>query len=265
VPEELVELKPTLPELAVDTYFALPRNQQNIRGLNARLAQLGYAPVPKSSLYRWTKKDADWAIRPSKRSERTIPAVIQKEAVPFLPSVSAAQAAAPDLKGIPQELIDALGVRMLVVAKGTGLDRVEDAIVKVATAIAGKAEDIAEQLLATERETQEVKKDGETVSSKTVEAANAARNAVNALSTLADAMHRITASRTLFSVASRNFAEGDQLSGAGEKYRAEAETTRNAARADNAKNITPPGAPGFDDIEAEDEAVAALREVESQK
>lgn len=240
-----------------------------VKHLNARLAELGYEPVARSSFHRWNskhKKDPTTAIPTIPRMESLAPSV-EKQAAPLGPHrITPAHTAAIDLTGIPRDLIDALGLRLMIVAKGDGLDRVEDAIVRVATAISNKAEAIADQLLATERESETVTKDGEKVTSKTVEAANAAKNAVHALSVLADSMHRIVASRTLFSVAHRNFADSDRLSGEGEKFRAEAETTRNAARADNARVINPQAGPhGFDDAEREDEALEALRDVEGQK
>jgi hypothetical protein len=181
--------------------------------------------VSKASLYRWR---GELAHGP-KKVPATLPAV-DREA----------------LKGIPDDLIEALGLRMMIVAKGEGLDRVEDAIVRVVAAISGKADAIAEQLLAGE------------------EAAGAAKNAVSALAECAEAMHRVTAARTLISVGYRNFAEGDRLAGEGEKYRAEAETTRNAARADNAKVINPGAGQGYEDTDADDEALSALRDVEGK-
>ncbi len=218
-------LKPTPPDLAVRAFDALPEERRTIKEVNAKLFDMGFAPVSKSTLYRWRGEVAHGP----KRIPATLPAV-DREA----------------LKGIPDDLIEALGLRMMIVAKGEGLDRVEDAIVRVVNAISNKAEAIAEQILTGE------------------DAANAAKSAVTALAECAEAMHRVTAARTLISVGYRNFAEGDRLAGESEKYRAEAETTRNAARADNAKVINPASVGGFDDTGADDEALEALRDVEGK-
>lgn len=151
------------------------------------------------------------------------------------------------IESLPSELVDALGLRMLIVAKGQGLDRVEDAIVKVASAIAGQAAEIAKGLLEAVPEDQP---------------SNPARNAVQSLATLAEAMHRITSSRMLFSLGYRNYSEGDRLSGEGAKFRAEAEVIENTGRADNAKEI--PGSYQQVSGEEEDDAISAMRDLESR-
>lgn len=248
-------LRPTSPEFAVETWLSLPEDSRNIATLNRALADLHYTTVTKASFYRWLKQPPKAPKQVGKVAQEIVQRVaVQKSAV------ESAEAGHLDLKGIPTELVDALGVRVLLVAKGQGFDKVEDAIVKVATAIADEAATIAKNLLAPQTET--VTEEGKSTSST----ADSAKNAVGALAVLADAMHRITAARTLPSIAHRNYAEGDRLMGEGDKYRAEAETTRQAARADNAKVINPSGGPaGFDDVEQEDEALAALRDIEGVK
>lgn len=241
------------PSLALQTWFALPVAGRNIDNLNKKLKEMGFGRVPKTTLYRWRDEAKPGHTDPEKFIARHSPTIP-------VPSLDLKPI---DTTGIPEDLIEALGLRVLVIAKGEGLDRVENAIVKIAEAIAGKAEQIATQLLDTESETTEITKAGEDlVSSKTVKAAEAARSAVNSLAICAEAMHKVTASRTLWSLAFRNFSEGDRLSGEGAKLRAEAETVHNATRADNAKDITP-GRPYDKNIE--DEAVESLREVEARK
>lgn len=257
MPQDNPGLLPTTPEFALETYNALPDKERGFPALLRRLAEIGHQPVVRSSFFRWRGRI------------KHIPLAEARMAVPSLPQTLPAPAEiiakAPDLSGIPDELKDALGIRLLLVAKGNGLDRVEDAIVKVATSIAARAEDIAADLLKTAQESIETSKDGETVSAKkTADPAAGAKNAVQSLAVLADAMHKIVGARTLFSHADRNFAEGKKLSGEGEKYQAEAEVTRLAARAEGAKDITPRAPGDFTDAAVEDEAQAALRELEEQ-
>lgn len=242
-------LNATDPAFAVATWNALPEEQRNVDVLNRQLADLGFAPVAKASLYRWLKQ-------PVKIAEKAVKKTIKlAERVEKATTSSAADYAHLDLKGIPDELVEALGIRVLLIAKGEGHDKLEQAIVLVATAIAQEAPQIAKQLLMAETET--VDADG----LKTIKRpADAAKNAIQALAVCADSLHKITASRTLPSLAHRNYGEGDRLMGEGDRARAEAETTRQSARADNARVINQPG--GFEDQETEDEALAALRDAE---
>jgi hypothetical protein len=202
-------------------------------------------------MYRWLKE------KPVKspNAKSGLPSSIVSETVKNVPVPNGPV----NLDGIPVELVQAMGVRVLAIAKGEGLDKVEDAIVLVAGAIAGRAEDIAKGLLEPQTET-------ETSEEKTrTDQSTAAMNAVNALGKLTDCLNRINASRVLWSMAHRNFAEGDLLSGQGRKYDAEAATILQEARANGARDITPTAPGDFDDAEAEDEAMAALRDVEGTK
>lgn len=264
MPQDKPGLLTTTAEFAVETYNALPEKDRSFPALLRRLAELGYQSVPRSSFFRWK---AHSAPRPPRI--KPIPIAEVRKAVislpPTIPTPEQIAIQAPDMSGIPDELKDALGIRLLMVAKGNGLDRVEDAIVKVATSIAARAEDIAADLLKTAQESLETSKDGDVVSAKkTADPAAGAKNAVQCLVVLADAMHKIVGARTLFSHADRNFAEGKKLSGEAEKFKAEADVTRLAARADNARDITPQRPGDFDDAEAEDEALSALRDLETQ-
>lgn len=257
----VADFQRTTPDVVVEVWNAMPPVQRHLAGLNTRLTELGYSRISRATMYRWLKDN---------KLPEIPDGIVAQAAKVVAPAPTPLTVGKPiDLEGIPEPLIEALGLRVLVIAKGHGLDRVEDAVVKVSMAIAGKAEEIAAALLETESESETVEKGGETVkSTRRADAASAAMNAVNALSKLADAMHRITASRVLWSVGHRNFAESDRLSGEGEKYRAEAETTRLAARADNARTINQPtvegAAQGFDP-DADDEALTAMRDVESRK
>lgn len=232
--------------LVCEVWNAIPEAYRTYDEVKTRLGRLGFKCF-KATFYRWRRAGFN-ATMPPLDPGKTV--TLNREA----------------LTGIPPELVDALGLRMLIIAKGEGLDRVEDAIVKVATAIAQKAEQIATQLLEPRGDSETVTKglDGEMIESKAVSAAaDAAQRAVTSLATLTDAMHRIVASRVMFSLAHRNYAEGDRLSGEGKKYQAEAATISNAARADSAKTVE--GEYQTVDAEYEDDAVTAMRDLEKRQ
>lgn len=246
-------LKPTAPQLALDTWAGLPRKQRNFARLNSTLAELGYEAVNKSTFYRWLK------VPPEKRAaQRAAQKAIARAAVVPVP-IEPQEAV--DLNGVPEELIEAFGLRVLLVAKGSKAhDLAEAAIVSMIEAIAAKADDIAEQLLMPETEV--VDDNG----SKTItRSAGAAKGAVETMAQLVDALHRVTASRTLPSLAHRNFSEGDRLIGEAKKFLAEADTIANAGRSDNAKTIDQPGTGSGDNAEYEAEALAAIQEIERGK
>lgn len=148
-----------------------------------------------------------------------------------------------DLADIPAELRQVIPDRLLHVAKGRGLDRVEDAIGILSDGIAARAQ----QLVADENH-------------KTL------RTAVGALATMASAMERIVTSRATVSIAHRSYCEGDRLLAEAERHRAEAkkidaetEALSGESRARNAREI--PGT-AYDhevSISNTEEAMAALR------
>lgn len=247
-------VSPRLKDRAVTLYHQVGRGPERARRVNAVLVAEGLGEVPRSSLIRWVSAAKGIPIEVERAATATLP-----------PKTEVARArAAGELDDIPAAILEAIGPRMLIVAQGKGLERVEDAIGKMADAISALAPQVAEQLLDTEEESQSVKKDGEIVTATTTRKAQAAKNVVGALQTLATAMQMVTASRVARSGAFRNFAEGDQLSGVGAKSKAEAETIRQAAAADGAKDITPRGGPAHRplDQDYQDEAMAALADIE---
>lgn len=124
--------------------------------------------------------------------------------------------------GIPDELRDALSPRLLALSSGKGLERVENAVIQLANAVASKSEEIAALLLETESETESSTKEDGATSSKRIEKANAARSAVSAVATLAQAMNIIASSKALTAMSHRNYAEGDLYLAQAERARAEA-------------------------------------------
>lgn len=234
--EDESKLLPTPREFAVETWNALSKKRRSLAALNKALAQLGRAPVAKSNLWRW--------LNPPTAVKEIGKQIAGKPIARPTPAETAEM-----LKGIPSDLIDVFGVRVLLVAKGQGLDRLEDAIVKVASAIAGKSEEIANAIL------------------KPGDESLGAKNAVSALSILAESMHRVVAARTLPSMAHRNYGEGDRFAGEGEKFKAEAENTRAAGRVDAARTINndDPFHGRFDNQEEEDDTFRALRERKSRQ
>lgn len=228
-------LNDDIKELCRLAWFSIsPPENRSAEKVRAILAQTGWRKIPsKGSITRWMP---EWKATVETTADRMLPVV--KGAIPT------------DLSDVPQALQDALGLRLLYVARGEGLDKVEDAIIQLSGAIASKAPQIAEMLLDTESETAEVTTSDETVTKKVVEKGKVARAAVSALTQLASAMQTITASRVMVSLAHRNFAEGDKLD-------AEATAIIETGRADNAKVISPAGG-GHTGQSAEAEARAAL-------
>jgi hypothetical protein len=85
--------KKASPQFVVETYNALPEPERNLTNVNKRLAELGYGPVVKSSLYRWTHKLNLLLQRVP--PEKRIPTAIAREAAPFVVSHEMAVQAAP--------------------------------------------------------------------------------------------------------------------------------------------------------------------------
>lgn len=200
----------------------------------------------------------DWRLEP----ERKLQAAADNE--PGVP-VAAPKFDKASLDAIPKELQDAVGLRTLFIARGKGLDRVENAICEVADEIAKKAREIATAVMQVESASEATTKgaDGEVISTAKVQN-NAGEKAIAQLATLATAMREIVSSRVMYSVAFRNYGEGDRLSGEGDKLKAEAQTLIEEGRAGRAKEISGDVAGPYDPSE-EDEAVGLLREVEARK
>lgn len=223
-----------LRELARLAWANLPADQRSAENVRAALAKHGVEKPPsKGSINRWVK---EWSAAVGQTAEILLPQT---------------QMAAPaDVSDVPKALLDVLTPRLLYIAQGKGLERVENAVTMMADAIAAKAPQLAEMLLDTETELETVSKEDGTETNKRVEKAKVARSAVTALTQLAGAMQTITAARTMVSLAHRNYGEGDQLM-------AQAHAILESGRAERAKQINgrPATAGG---LSAEDEARAAL-------
>jgi hypothetical protein len=163
--------------------------------------------VSKASVCRWAK---EW-----RRVVRTAADLVTTEPKPSPP-----QAVAPtdSQQGISPDLLDVLPPRLLGVARGKGIDAVEDAICVLSEAIGREAASIVEA--------------GDKIRLRTT---------VAALGVLAGAVERIAAARSTPSAAHRSYCEGDRLLAEGEKLRAEAQSILSGARAASAKEITPVG------------------------
>lgn len=230
--------RPDAQEIARQAWFALPIQERSAEAVRKKLKGV-LEPVPaKGSINRWA---AEWRK------------VVEKTADVLLPPPNGV--VVQDLSSIPQALQEVLSPRLLHIGRGEGLDKVEDAIIKLADAIASKAPEIAQMLLDTESETEEVSKgdDGE-LTRKRVEKGKVARAAVSALGQLASAMQTVTASKTMLSLAHKNFGEGDYAM-------AQAQATLETGRAERARDITPGGnGPSSNNgLTAEQEAMATLR------
>lgn len=225
-------------ELARHAYFALPPEKRTSKNVMKALEGV-LDPIPsKGTINRWA---VDWRKEPDKIVATMLPP----------PPLDAKP---EDLDDIPEAIRQALAPRLLYVGQGKGLEKVEDAVCKLAQAIGEKAPQIAEMLLDTETETEETATaEGGATSKKTVEKAKVARSAVSALSQLAQAMQIVVASRAMVSTAHRNYSEGDL-------YAAQAQQLNDAARAELARDITPGGrSVSPNGLSAQAEAMAALR------
>lgn len=226
-------------DLAKAAWIALRPRERSANGIIAALKHQGVSPLPsKGSVNRWKK---EWESS------------VKDTAEVLLPSLKTVGDPPPKaLADIPQALQDALSPRLLYVAQGEGLEKVENAVVKLADAIASKAPEIAEMLLDTETETETVTTGGDAggETTKTVEKAKVARSAVTALTQLAAAMQTITAARSMVSLAHRNYSEGDL-------FGAQAQAVLESGRAERAKEINGKHKPSGG-LSAEDEARAAL-------
>lgn len=229
-PKNQHSVSPEVFEAAKHLWYSLPERKRSARGVTDTLKKRGFN-ISKSSVTRWSK---EWTPDKAPTAETT------RKLLPSPP-----QQAPPTLDDVPADLREALSPRLLHLASGAGLERVENAIILLADAIGGKATEIAEQLLAAEVETEETtgSETGETTTKRT-EKAQVARSAVGAIATLASSMQAIAASKSLIAMSHRNFGEGDFYIAQAEKERAqarifhaEAEAALGAARADNAKEI----------------------------
>src|SRR3954447_7896947 len=162
-------------------WFLLPETERTAARVRCELADEGIV-VSKASVSRWANnwrrvahKAVDLIELPPARSPTT----------------------ATEFADIPPELRDLLPPRLLLVARGEGLDRIEDAISILSQGIAARAEEIVSDH-----------------SSLPLAAA--------ALSAMANAMERIVAARVAVSFAHRSYSEGDRLLAEAELHRATA-------------------------------------------
>ena len=263
-------LAETTQAFALSVLKTLPKKQQTYANLNKRLRDLDHKPVKRATFFRW-KAEPVPLIDAVEEIVRALPAPepsLEKRVNPPPRAVPVLDKRA--VQAIPQELLDAVGHRMLIIAKGEGLDAVERNIVKMANAIGERADKIAEALLQSRSEKKETKAgDGGVTESTVAEAAaDAAQRAVLSLQTMAAAMGMITDSRVKWSEGFRNYAEGDRLSGEGAKFHAEAETVRQTNAADGARDVSPGTQQrrGADqDASFIDDAVQQMRDYEKGK
>lgn len=230
-------------ELARQLWFRLPPAKRTSSAIIEAFKQHNYPVVPsKGSVNRWA---AEWRKEPDQAAQILVP-------MPAVPAPGA-----DDISDVPDALRDVLSPRLLQVTPGKGLERVENAVERMADAIAEKAPEIAEMLLTpdAEEETTSSTEGGET--RKTTKKAQVAHSVVSAIGQLAHAMQVITAARSMVAVAHRNYGEGDRA-------RAEAQVLLEGGRADRAKEINGKSAPAGA-MSAQDEAMAALRETVAPK
>lgn len=209
-------------QAAKDLWFSLPARERSVRAVTERLNQTGHK-VSKTSVGRWAKEWQEGPQPVEEVAERLLPAP---------------ESSADDVfEGISDELRNALSPRLLAITEGEGLTRCENAVVKLADAIAERAPDIAAQLLDAESETTETTSgdDGE-VAKKVTEKAKVARSAVQAIATLAQAMSILTQAKHLSAMSHRNFAEGDMLLAQAERHRQEARKVSGEADAIAGRN-----------------------------
>lgn len=197
-------------EAAKSLYFSLPERDRSARGITKTLNERGIA-VSKTSIGRWIKGWKGESAPVTETAQRLLPAPAGEDAVDA------------EAEGIPRELRNALSPRLLALASGKGLDRVENAAIVLSNAIAGRSHEIAAMLLESETETESVEAaEGGGKTTTRTEKANVARSAVTAVATLASAMEALARARSLSSMQHRNFAEGDMLLAEAERKRAEA-------------------------------------------
>lgn len=180
-------------ERGQDLWFLLPESERTaVRVLND-LRHEGFN-VSKATVSRWANQ---WRQ-------------VAGEVAALIPVPATAANKAPvDLSDIPEWARKALPERLWLVAKGKGLDRVEDAVGIFAEAIGAAAPQLVEDLF---------KGDGK-----------ALRVGVSALVALASTMERIVHAWAMVSVAHRSFCEGDKLQAEGRLADAHAKKTAPAA------------------------------------
>jgi hypothetical protein len=162
-------------ERGQDFWFLLPESERTaVRVLN-ELRGEGYR-VSKATVSRWANQWRQIAD--------------EVEALIPVPAVTADKAAA-DLSDIPEWARKALPERLWQVAKGKGLDRVEDAVGLFADALGAAAPRLVEDLFKGDRKALQI--------------------AVAALVALASTMGRVVTARSMVSLAHRSFCEGDKL------------------------------------------------------
>jgi hypothetical protein len=216
--------------LARTVWESLPEGKRGARRVSALLAKDGIK-VPPSSVDRWIK---EWTGSPKqwKSAGSAAAAVVEK-----IPPKKVEPPA--DLQQVPSELRNILPAHIMRMAKGQGLDRVENAI----GIIAKKLEDQAATL---------------------VEDQEKFDTAIKGLAVFAGALQTIAQARAVVSIAHRNFAEGDrlraealQLEAAADKLSAEADDIRRGCPED--AQVISPSRPGEVPASPIDEAIQAFR------
>lgn len=149
-----------------------------------------------------------------------------------------------DVSDIPEWARKALPERLWQVAKGKGLDRVEDAVGIFADALGAAAPRLVEDLF---------KGDGK-----------ALRVAVSAIVALSSTMERVVTARAMVAVAHRSFSEGDKLHAEARLTDAQAKklaanTPGYVPRTGAGNETNPERIASMSDFTAEEEALAALR------
>jgi hypothetical protein len=171
-------------------WFLLPESERTaVRVLN-ELSREGFK-VSKATVSRWAN---NWKQAAHK-------------AVDLIPLPDkGVEAPADDLSDIPEWIRKALPERLLVIARGKGLDRVEHAICLLCDGLSARVEQIVRDdrsLLVT----------------------------AGALSAMATAMYQVTSARAIVAIAHRSFCEGDKLSAEAKKVEAEAQVASRNGRA----------------------------------
>jgi hypothetical protein len=162
-------------------WFLLPDSQRTAARVLDELSKEGIT-VSKASVCRWARS---WKGIADK--------VVDLVELP----PEQAPATSAELAEIPPELRDVLPDRLLLVARGEGLDRIEHAICILSDGLAARADEIV----------------GDDKSLLVV---------AGALSAMAAAMERIVAARATVSMAHRSYCEGDRLLAEADLHRATA-------------------------------------------
>jgi len=181
-------------EEGLSLWLSLHERERSGERIHAEFAQRGVT-VSKATVYRWT---AGW-----RQAAQDVLDLIE------LPLGDSADSS--DLTDVPEWARKALPERLLRIAGGRGLDRVERAVALLSDAIGSKAPDIIDRLLQGDQKVVLV---------------------FQAISTIAVIAQRLAHVRAAVAVTHRNFCEGD-LAAAKAKAIAETGQDRAQPRADS--------------------------------